>query len=251
MFAYKFIVSYDGTKYNGWQKQGNTPNTVQGRLENLFTRLLNEEVEVHGAGRTDAGVHALGQVFHIHCKNDLFEKHDYNESITILNSYLPSDIRIINLEPCDLRFHSRLNAKGKLYRYTLDVSPYGNVFTRYYTYHLPEAPDIEAMKACARYCEGEHDFKSFTSNKRMKKSSVRTIYNITVNRNCQNNTVEIDFYGNGFLYNMVRIITGTLIEAGLGNIKPEEIPGIIESCDRAAAGPLAPACGLTLVEVYY
>lgn len=250
MFSYRFTLSYDGTKYNGWQKQGNTDNTIQGKLENMFSRLLEEEIEVHGAGRTDAGVHALGQVIHIHCKNDLLEDKSFNECITLINGYLPVDIRITSMEKCDLRFHARLNAMAKTYRYTIDTSLAGNVFNRNYVYHLPEKLNIEAMKGAAAYFLGEHDFKSFTSNKKMKKSSVRTIYSIDIETKSQG-IIEINYRGNGFLYNMVRIITGTLIEIGQGKRRPESIPEILAGLNRELAGPMAPAAGLTMIEVEY
>lgn len=250
MFAYRFVVSYDGTKYNGWQKQGNTSNTIQEKLENMFSKLLSEEIEVHGAGRTDAGVHALAQVFHIHCQNDLFEGKSETQCISMINGYLPVDIRISHMEACDLRFHARLNAKSKTYRYTIDNSFVGNVFNRNYVYHLPEKLDIEAMKRAASFLIGEHDFKSFTSNKKMKKSSVRTIYDIKILEKPEDLIVFI-YEGSGFLYNMVRIITGTLIEVGRGKLAADEVPSIISGQDRELAGPMAPASGLAMVEVEY
>lgn len=247
MNSYKCVVSYEGTRYNGWQKQGNTENTIQEKIETTISKLINEEVEITASGRTDAGVHALGQVFHFHCntslKEDIFLKD--------VNRYLPKDIRILSIEPCSNRFHARLNATGKTYRYQIDTSPYGNLFLRNTAHHVPDSLDIQAIKKGAGYFIGTHDFKSFCSNKHFKKSSIRTIYDIQIHLDSPNRMLTITYQGNGFLYNMVRILTGTLIEVGLGIRNPEDIPAIIEEKNRGLAGHTAPAKGLFLVSVDY
>lgn len=247
MYAYKCIVAYEGTKYNGWQKQGNTDNTIQAKIENVLSKMLEEPIEIFASGRTDAGVHALGQTFHFHCEQQL-DEFKYIEEI---NHYLPQDIRVLSLVPCSMRFHARLNATKKTYQYRIDTSQYGNLFERNTMHHIKQPLDLEAIKKGASYLLGTHDFKSFCSNKRMKKSTVRTIYDIKIDYNSTKQTLLLTFIGNGFLYNMVRILSGTLIEIGLGLRSPSEIPAIIDSQDRASAGHTAPANGLFLVSVEY
>ncbi|MDE6434037.1 MAG: tRNA pseudouridine(38-40) synthase TruA [Lachnospiraceae bacterium] len=247
MYAYKCITAYEGTRYNGWQRQGNTNNTIQGKIEEILSKQLEEPIEICGSGRTDAGVHALGQVFHFHCGQELDTKH----FLTAVNGHLPKDIRVLAMEPCDERFHARLHASGKIYQYRIDTSPYGNLFYRNTSHHIAAQLDLEAMKAAATLLTGTHDFKSFCSNKRMKKSSVRTIYDITFTTDHDSQMLFLTFSGNGFLYNMVRILTGTLIEIGLGIRKVEEIPTILGGCDRGLAGHTAPAKGLFLIKVTY
>lgn len=245
MKNFRMTIQYDGSRYSGWQKQGNTQNTIQGKIEDVLEKLTNEEIEIHGSGRTDAGVHALGQVANFKCNASLSE----TELMDVLNSYLPLDIRVINLKEAEPRFHARLNAKKKQYRYTINTNTVHDVFNRKYQYHLPEALNLEAMQEAIFYLQGEHDFKSFCDNKRMKKSTVRTIYEIKLT--LENGILTIDYLGNGFLYHMVRILTGTLIEVGQGKRGPEEIPDIIRAKDRSASGFLAPAEGLTLIKVEY
>ena len=174
--------------------------------------------------------------------------HDFVDE---LNGYLPKDIRIISCESCSTRFHARLNATKKIYQYRIDTSAYGNPFLRDTAHHIPEDLDIDAMKKGASYFIGTHDFKSFCSNKRMKKSSVRTIYDIQIEQKPNEELLLITFHGNGFLYNMVRIMTGTLIEIGLGKRSPEEIQAALSGLDRSLAGHTAPANGLFLVKVIY
>lgn len=247
MYAYKCITAYEGTRYNGWQKQGNTNNTIQGKIEEILSRQLGETVEICGSGRTDAGVHALGQVFHFHCNQEL----DEASFLSAANEHLPKDIRLLSIETCDGRFHARLNALSKTYQYCIDTSAYGNLFFRNTSHHIATQLDIESMKRAASMLTGTHDFKSFCSNKRMKKSSIRTIYDIRIEPDEASQMLKLTFTGNGFLYNMVRILTGTLIEIGLGIRNAKEIPAILEGCDRGLAGHTAPAKGLFLVEVNY
>lgn len=247
MNSYKCTVAYEGTRYNGWQKQGNTDNTIQTKIQNTISKFINEEVEITASGRTDAGVHAIGQVFHFHCNQKL----STDSFLSDINQYLPIDIRILSIEACDNRFHARLNATRKTYCYYIDTSRQGNVFVRNTAHHIPTNLDISAMKKGAGYLLGTHDFISFCSNKKFKKSSIRTIYQIDICYQPEDELLTLHFTGNGFLYNMVRILTGTLIEIGLGKRAPEDIPSIIEGRNRGLAGHTAPAKGLFLMSVAY
>lgn len=246
MFNYKMIVSYDGTDYNGWQKQGNTKNTIQGKMEHVLRMITNEDVEINGAGRTDAGVHALGQTANFKLKKEW----NTEKLKDRFNHNLPDDICILSLERADDRFHSRLNAKSKIYVYRIQNSISTDVFNIRYMYHMDKPLDLDKMREAASYFAGEHDFKSFCSNKHMKKSTVRIINSIDIVES-DDNKIEIIFNGNGFLYNMVRIMTGTLIEVGTGKRKVSEMAEILEKRDRQAAGATAPACGLRLEKIFY
>lgn len=250
---YKLTLQYDGTKLNGWQKQGNTDNTIQGKLEAILEKMYGQYVEIHGSGRTDAGVHALGQVANFHAPADaVTEKMKVyltEEIKATLNEYLSKDIRVLSVELVDERFHARLTAKAKTYEYRIDNGEIANVFQRKYVMREETPLNLEAMRQAAGYLIGTHDFKTFCANKKMKKSTVRTIYSIHIDE--KDGIVSIKYNGNGFLYNMVRILTGTLIEVGRGKRKPEEMQEIINAQDRGAAGFTAPAQGLYLVEVEY
>lgn len=244
---YKIILQYEGTRYNGWQKQGNTENTIQGRLEAVLGRMAGAPVKVHGSGRTDAGVHAMGQV-----ANFLLDEYWEPKQVTeYLNQYLPEDIAVLRTEQAPERFHSRLHAAGKIYQYQIETRQRRDVFQRRYVYGLGKPLDVKAMKAAAGFLCGTHDFKSFCGNPRMKKSTVRTIQAIDVKKEPNGSVVCLTFEGNGFLQYMVRIMTGTLIEAGLGERRPEQIAGILEAGDRKMAGFTAPPEGLCLMEVKY
>lgn len=246
MQNYKMIIKYDGSGYNGWQKQGNAKNTIQGTLEKVLKTITGEDVEVVGSGRTDAGVHAIGQVANF----KLIRPVKIEKLKEQLNRNLQDDICIMSMEEADSRFHSRLNAKAKKYLYRIQNTVESDVFERNYKYHYDAELDLASMEKAAEFLVGEHDFKSFCSNKHMKKSTVRTIYSIDIERN-ENGEVNLLYYGNGFLYHMVRIITGTLIEIGRGIREPESIKEILEKRDRQWAGATAPACGLVLMEVEY
>ncbi len=241
----KGILAYDGTRYNGWQRQKTNGNTIQEKIEQMFSKFLGEEIEIHGAGRTDAGVHARGQVFHFRTNSEL----TVEQILKSANEYLPKDIAILELKVASERFHSRLNARGKWYRYCINDSGIRDVFHQKYEWELEERLDVEPMKAAAEYLCGTHDFLSFCALKKVKKSTVRTIYKIEIFR--KNGKIYLDFYGDGFLYNMVRILTGTLVEVGLGRKEPEQIPVILEGKNRELAGAKAPAQGLTLMKVEY
>ena len=242
---FRIIMQYDGTKYQGWQKQVSTENTIQGKLETLLSKMCDTPVEIQGAGRTDAGVHALGQVANFHIETDKSAE----DIMQYMNQYLPQDISVISCKEAGERFHARLNATGKHYQYSVWNGPEKPVFNRNYTHQVPEPLDMSAIKKAISYLVGTHDFQSFTSTKRGKKSTVRTIDAIDIER--KGRELIFHFRGDGFLYHMVRILMGTLVEIGLGIRKAEDIPGVIEACDRSKAGHLIPAKGLTLVEVTY
>ena len=241
----KIVLQYDGSRYDGWQKQGNTGQTIQGKLEDVLEKLAGVPVEVRGAGRTDAGVHALGQTADFYIPDPISPP----EVKSYLNRYLPEDIRILKAEQAGERFHSRLNAVSKTYRYVIETGEKKDVFQRKYVYGLGKRPDVEAMKQGASFLTGERDFKSFCANKKMKKSTVRTVYSIDIRE--EGSRIILTFRGNGFLYHMVRIMTGTLIEVGLGKRPPEDIKRILAAANREKAGFTAPAEGLFLVKVDY
>lgn len=242
---YKLTLAYDGTRYDGWQKQGNTSNTIQEKLETLLTRLEGQEIRVHGAGRTDAGVHARGQV--CHCR--LHQEYTPETLRDYMNQYLPEDIAVLQAELVPERFHARLWAVGKTYCYQIRTSPIPDVFNRKYTYAYAHPLDVEAMRKAAGYLLGTHDFKSFCANRHMKKSTVRTLQMIEIQE--EEGILRIYYTGDGFLYNMVRILTGTLIEVGEGKRTPESMREVLNRKNRQAAGYTAPPQGLTLCEVYY
>ena len=242
---YKLTIQYDGSRYDGWQRQGNTDNTIQGKIESVLSRLTGEQVEIYGAGRTDAGVHAEGQVASVRLPG----KWTPAEVMGYLNQYLPEDIAVVDAAGADERFHARLNAVGKVYRYDIRLGNVPNVFRRRYQYRVEQPLDVAAMRAAAVHLTGTHDYRAFCSNKRYKKSTVRTVSAIDIDVSGADMTIT--FRGDGFLYNMVRILTGTLLEVGLGERRPEEMPAILASLDRTRAGKTAPAQGLTLVQVEY
>ncbi len=242
---FKITLSYDGSKYSGWQKQGNTPNTSQGKLEKVLSAMFGTAVEIQGSGRTDAGVHAAAQVanFKVNTKATPADICKY------LRNYLPQDIGILSVEEVPAQFHARLTAKRKTYRYRVWNSDVPNVFERKYLYILPEELDVDAMRSAIPYFLGEHDFRAFCSNPDFKKSSVRTIYAMELEQ--LGHELRLTVTGNGFLYNMVRLMMGTLLQVGKGTLRADEIPEILESKERWRAGPMAPACGLCMMEVNY
>lgn len=242
---YRMTLQYEGTKYNGWQKQGNTPNTIQQKLEAILQKLDGTEVEVRGSGRTDAGVHAFGQVASFALEHPLPAR----EVMDYINRYLPRDIAVVALEEADPRFHARLNAKGKTYRYRIHQGAVPDVFGRRYSWPCEDTLDVEAMKAAAAHMVGKQDFQSFCDLKNSKKSTARRVDSIEIYR--ENTDIVLDFTGEGFLYHMVRIMVGTLADVGAHRILPGQIPGILGAKDRKLAGMLAPACGLMLMEVTY
>ena len=229
----------------GWQKQPNKLN-IQGNIEQAIKNVTGEEVELFASGRTDAGVHSFGQV-----ANFKIESLIPIEKIPIaLNTNLKKSIRIIKAEEVDERFHSRLSCKKKTYRYVINNSSCESAIYRNLETYIPMKLDVNKMKEATKYFEGEHDFKAFRASGTSSKSSVRTIYKLEILEK-ENNRIYIEVTGNGFLYNMVRIISGTLVEVGLGKIKQEEIREIIDSKDRSRAGKTLPAHGLFLLNVEY
>ena len=245
MYNYKLTIQYDGTRYRGWQVQGNTDLTIQGKLEGVLSRLTGQPVELHGSGRTDAGVHALGQVANVKLPHPV----EPSELLGELNRYLPAEIGVIAAEPAPERFHARLNARSKTYRYRIWNSAIPNVLERSYLYVLPEPLDVAAMERAAADLVGTHNFRSFCGLKRFKKSTVRTITDIAITQDGAE--VRLEFTGNGFLMRMVRILAGTLVEVGLGQREADSMPAVLAAQDRAAAGPALPAQGLALVRVEY
>lgn len=241
----KLTIMYDGKDFNGWQKQPNKLN-IQGTIEKVISEMTGEEIELNASGRTDAGVHSFGQVANFKTNSKI----PIDKFPIAINSKIKKSIVITNAEEVEERFHSRYNCKRKTYRYIIDNSEFPTPMYRYLEYHIPNKLNIGAMKKAAKYFEGEHDFKAFKSSGTSSKSSVRTIYKAEIKKT-ENNRIYIELTGNGFLYNMVRIISGTLVEVGLGKIKPEEIKTIIESKDRQKAGKTLPAHGLYLMNVNY
>ena len=240
----KLIIEYDGKKFGGWQKQPNKLN-IQGEIEKAIEEITGETVELNASGRTDAGVHSLGQTANFKTNSTI----DIEKIPIAINSKLKQSIRIISAEEVDERFHARYSCTGKKYRYIINNSKYGSAIYRDLEYHMPIKLNLKDMKKAIKYFEGEHDFKGFKASGTSSKSSVRTIYSSKVIEEGEKIIIELE--GNGFLYNMVRIISGTIVDVGLGKIKPEEIPQIIESKDRTRAGKTLPPQGLYLVEVYY
>ena len=241
----KLIIEYDGRKFNGWQKQPNNPN-IQGEIENAIFEITGEKVELIASGRTDRGVHALAQVANFKIES---ERLPIEKFAIALNSKLKNSIRIRSAEEVDERFHSRYSVHSKTYRYVINNSEYGTAIFREFEYNFPIKLDVQKMNRAIQYFVGEHDFKGFKASGTSSKSSVRIIYDAKVYQD--GDRVNIEITGNGFLYNMVRIISGTLLDVGIGKIKPEEIPEIIESKDRTRAGKTLPAHGLYLVKVEY
>ena len=266
-------VAFDGTNYSGWQIQPNK-ETIEGVLNRELSRLLNEEIKVIGASRTDSGVHAEGAV----CVFDTESKIPGDKFSYAINQKLPEDIRIRKSKEVDITFHPRRVNSRKTYRYRIRHDEFPNPLDARYSYHVYTKLDIEAMRRACEFIKGKHDFKSFCSVHTDVDTTVRTVYDVHIDVTPDKKLLQmsglmksagesgamrsggesaagrirpeiIDIYvtGNGFLYNMVRIIAGTLIEVGQGKIKPEEIPAIIEACDREKAGPTAPAKGLTLI----
>ena len=237
-------ICYDGTRYRGWQRLPGKDDIIQGKLETALSRILEEPIEINGSGRTDAGVHAKGQVANFHCKSTMPPE----EILANLRRYLPEDIGIYSCKEVSHRFHARLNAREKTYRYRIWNSDVPCVFERRFVAVMPERLDLAAMEDAAKLLLGEHDFSAFCGNAKMKKSTVRCIRAITIKR--RGEEIWLDFTGDGFLYNMVRILAGTLVEVGRGERSVESI-SVLFGGKRMEAGFLAPAQGLCLMEVKY
>ena len=237
-------ICYDGTRYKGWQRLADNGNTLQGKLETALSRILGEDVEVAGSGRTDAGVHAKQQVVNFHCNSAM----PCEEILLQLRRYLPEDMGVYSCREVSQRFHARLNAKEKTYCYRIWNSEAPCVFERRFVTVISDELDLSAMRQAAALLEGTHDFSAFCGNPRFKKSTERYIRSIQISK--EGDMLTLSFTGNGFLHNMVRILTGTLIETGRGIRDPESIEKLFGGM-RADAGFLAPPQGLCLQEVVY
>ncbi len=240
----KLTIEYQGKDFNGWQKQPNKLN-IQGEIERAIGSITGEEIDLIGSGRTDAGVHSLGQVANFKTNSTL----PIEKFALAINSRLKKSIVIKHAEEVEEQFHSRYSVHSKKYRYVINNSPTGTAIYRELEYQFPLPLNIEKMQQAAKYLEGEHDFSAFKASGTSSKNSVRKIFKAEVGK--QDERVYIELTGSGFLYNMVRIIAGTLLDVGTGKIQPEEIPEIIKSKDRKKAGKTLPAVGLYLVEVTY
>ena len=240
----RLTIEYDGKDFNGWQKQPNKLN-IQGEIERAIEEITGEKVDLIASGRTDAGVHALAQMANFKTNSNLPVK----KYPIALNTKLKKSIRIQKAEEVEEGFHSRYHCKQKTYRYVINNSEQGSSIYRNLEYFVPNKLNVEKMQEAVKYFEGEHDFKAFKASGTSSKSSVRIIYKTKVEK--QGDRIIIEITGNGFLYNMVRIIAGTLVEVGLGKIEPNEIPEIIEKRERTRAGKTLPPQGLYLVKVEY
>lgn len=245
MTNFVLTIAYDGSRYSGWQRLGGDDNTVQGKLERVLGEFCGHKIEINGAGRTDAGVHARAQVASVPIETAATPA----EVMAYCNRYLPEDIAVTDCRTAPPRFHARLSARAKRYTYRIRTADYPDVFGRKYQYAAPGALDLAAMREAAALLTGTHDFRAFCGNKRMKKSTVRTVYEIEIAE--EDGTLELRCHGDGFLQYMVRILSGTLLEVGQGKRAPADMARILESRDRAEAGPTLPARGLTLEKVEY
>lgn len=241
----KLTIEYDGKDFNGWQKQPGKLN-IQGSIEYAIEQITGEKIELFASGRTDAGVHAYGQVANFKTNSNLpIEKFPI-----AINTKLKRSIRILNAEEVQESFHSRLTCKRKTYRYVINNSPIASAIYRNLETHIPQKLNVDKMKKAIKYFEGEHDFKAFKASGTSSKNSVRKIYKAEIIEK-DNNRIFIQLTGSGFLYNMVRIIAGTLVDVGLEKIEPEDIPNIILSGKRELAGKTLQPNGLFLLNVEY
>lgn len=247
MRNFKLVIEYDGSRYDGWQKQPKNPKsiTIQDKIESVLSKMDNETIELIGAARTEAGVHAYEQIANFTSKTNM---KDY-EIKHYLNRFLPRDIAVTNVTEEKERFHSSFNMKSMKYQYKISMGEYESVFERKYNYYSFRKLDIVSMKQGAAYLVGKHDFKAFSDNKRMKKSTEREIYSIDIIGN--ETEVLITIHGDDFWPNMARIMVGTLIEVGIHNIDSKDVANILVSKDREMAGPTAEARGLFLLEILY
>ncbi|MGB8453386.1 MAG: tRNA pseudouridine(38-40) synthase TruA [Anaerocolumna sp.] len=251
----KLILEYDGSGYAGWQRLGLAAGkrSIQSLVEECLSGYLQEDIKIIGSGRTDAGVHALGQVANFHCISGRSAE-DIKKNLNIL---LPEDIKVRYSQEMDKEFHSRYSAKAKTYEYRIDCGEVQSVFTRKYTYHMPDFLDLDAMEKASGYFLGTHDFKAFSTDRKDGKSTVRTIDHIriykpeAIKHQQPSHELRIAITGDGFLYNMVRIMTGTLIEIGQGLKTPGDVLKIMEGKKRQQAGTTIGSQGLFLLEVGY
>lgn len=240
----KLTIQYDGTEFHGWQVQTGLP-TIQGAVEAAVLAVDGAPRPVHGAGRTDAGVHALGQVAHVDVEKDLGPA----VWARALNAHLSRDIRVMRVEPTDDAFHARISATNKVYRYRVWTGPFVSPFVRRYVAHAPRSHDLEAMRAAARRLIGRHDFEAFTVADRETATAVRELRRLDVD--LDGDEIVVSAEADGFLRAMVRTLAGTLLAVGDGRMTVESVGEALASRNRAFAGPTAPAPGLTLVRVDY
>lgn len=245
MRFFKCIVEYDGTNYSGWQRQKNTPMTIQEKIENALQIITKKFVKVSGASRTDAGVHACGQVIAFGLDINI----PVERISKAINGLLPENIRVKSAEEVDSNFHPRFQAKEKIYHYLIDNGKTQSVFRRNYAYFVPLALNIDSMKEAAQFLIGTHNFSAFRASGCSAKSPIRSLKKIDIFVDA--NLVRLEFLGDSFLYNMVRILTGTLLYVGLGKFSPFQVKQILENKDRTQAGPTVPAQGLYLIKVFY
>ncbi len=246
-FKYKITISYEGTAYGGWQVQHNAV-CIQSLIEQSLSLILQCPISIVGSGRTDAGVHALAQVAHFSTEKTL----NLSKTLASLNRLLPNDIRIMALESVDLEFHARFSALSKTYHYRLHLDPIPDPFKRRYAYHVPHPVDLSLLQEATTYFVGTHDFTSFAneaSRGSAAKGAVRTLLRLDVTQ--EKGGVRLEFEGDGFLYKMVRNITGTLLDVCAGKIAKDQIPAIFKAKDRKLAGRSAPPHGLYLIQVQY
>ena len=244
MVNVKLTIQYDGTNYCGWQRQKNG-NSIQEEIERAIMSVTGEKVELIGSGRTDSGVHARGQVANFLTNSNIpVDKFKF-----ALNTKLPRDISVIDSRKVDENFHSRYDAIGKIYKYIIYNEPIRNPLYRNFTYHVPYSLDYKEIEKAIKYFLGSHDFSSFMASRSSVKTTIRVIDRFTLDK--KGDLMIFTIQGNGFLYNMVRIIIGTIVEVGRGKIKSSSIPHIIYEKDRKAAGHTAPPEGLYLEKVYY
>ncbi|CAM4336584.1 tRNA pseudouridine synthase A [Bacillus manliponensis] len=243
MNNYKLTIQYDGGRYKGWQRLGNSDNTIQGKIESVLSEMVGEEIEIIGSSRTDAGVHALHQVANVKLNGDWTT----DEVKKYLTRYLPQDISVIDVTLVPDRFHARYNTKSKTYVYKIWNEEHTNPFMRKYSMHVEQKLNVEKMKEAAQYFIGLHDFTAFSNAKSKKKSMVREIYSLSITK--ENGFIQVRVSGNGFLHNMVRKIVGALIEVGLGRMDANEIPAILEAKQRNAINCLADGNGLYLEKI--
>ncbi|MGX6962908.1 tRNA pseudouridine(38-40) synthase TruA [Vagococcus xieshaowenii] len=241
----KLTIEYDGRRYLGWQRLGDSEKTIQGKIESTLKQMTGEVIEITGSGRTDAGTHARGQVANFKTTTDMTRE----QMLSFLNRYLPNDIVITKIEEMPERFHARYNVKGKKYSYNIWNSEVPTALHRHTSFHVKQPLDLDKMQAACERLIGEHDFIGFSSLKKSKKSTIRTLQEISIVQH--GNLLECQFIGEGFLYNMVRIMMGTIIEIGLGKLPVEVIDEIFEKKIRQQAGETVPAHALFLDEVYY
>jgi len=245
MRNFKMTIEYDGSRYKGWQKQKENDLTIQGKIEAVLSKMTGEEIQLVGCGRTDSGVHAENYIANFHTKCSL----SAGAMLDYCYEYLPEDIVAKSIEEVADRFHARYNVISKTYVYRINTNQFRNVFNRKYTCHVIEKLNITDMRKASEALVGSHDFQSFTNTRNSSKPTTRTINYININE--KDGLMEMEFNGNGFLWNMVRVMVGTLMEVGNGHLKPGDVEKILNEKKRWEAGPLARAKGLFLRDVQY